>query len=108
VIDAIAAEIAPALQLHTAQMAPPMVSTGVIPPEPQSEIDELAKDLESEDLQRIDTEMVNGVRGGTFIASWYSECARCPNDLEPGDQCGYVDDEPCCGSCWEKAVVAPL
>lgn len=38
-----------------------------------------------------------------FTARFPSECARCPNEIEEGDEAGYIDDEVCCGDCVQAA-----
>ena len=34
-------------------------------------------------------------RRGVFEAKWGGRCGICQNDIEPGDECQFVDDEIC-------------
>ena len=40
---------------------------------------------------------------GVFVARYSSDCARCPNPIEPGDTCSWRDSKPVHLSC----VVTP-
>lgn len=40
--------------------------------------------------------------GRTFVAKYHGICNECLDDIDPGDEAGYLDDEVCCVDCWEK------
>lgn len=44
-----------------------------------------------------------GVR--RFTAAYDSECERCPGDIGPDDEAGYIDDDDraSCGGCCDEA-----
>ena len=35
----------------------------------------------------------------TFDAKYPGRCADCGDDIDEGDEIGYIDDEICCGDC---------
>ena len=40
-------------------------------------------------------------RRASFTAAYYGRCGICQDQIEPGDECHYVDDEVCHKDCEE-------
>lgn len=39
----------------------------------------------------------------TFTARYKSDCSECGEEIYPGDEAGYVDDEVCCEDCVDRS-----